>query len=101
MNNNAEYGYLRNHISATLLGSYKGLVARDYWLEPVLFLSFIFQFLSIFRMGNLVYCPVRLSKINILYFPKLCILCGKLMSYINSRVSDVYMLFSKQLSARS
>ena len=25
MNNNAEYGYLRKHISATLLGSYKGL----------------------------------------------------------------------------
>ena len=85
MNNNAEYGYLRNHISATLLGSCKGLVARDYWPEPVLFLSFIFQFLSIFRMGNLVYCPVRLSKLNILYFPKLCILCGKLLSYINSQ----------------
>ena len=41
MNNNAEYGYLRNHISATLLGSYKGLVARDYWLEPVLFNTWI------------------------------------------------------------
>ena len=44
MNNNAEYGYLLNHISATLLGLYDGLVARDYGLEPVLFLSFIFQF---------------------------------------------------------
>ena len=57
MNNNAEYGYLRNHISASLLGSYKGLVARDYGLEPVLFLSFIFQFLSIFSYGKSYLLP--------------------------------------------
>ena len=57
MNNNAEYGYLRNHISVSLLGSYKGLVARDYGLEPVLFLSFIFQFLSIFSYGKSYLLP--------------------------------------------
>ena len=57
MNNNAEYGYLRNHIFATLLGSYKGLVSRDYGLEPVLFLSFIFQFLSIFSYGKSYLLP--------------------------------------------
>ena len=57
MNNNAEYGYLRNHISATLLGSYKGLVAPDYGLESVLFLSFIFQFLSIFWYGKSYLLP--------------------------------------------
>ena len=58
MNNNVEYGYLRNHISATLQGSYKGLVARDYGLEPIIFLPPAFNFvvweiLSIAQIGFL------------------------------------------------
>ena len=63
MNNNAEYGYLRNHISATLLGSYKGLVARDYWLEPVLFLSFIFRFFPFFIVWE-IFSIAQLGCLN-------------------------------------
>ena len=39
MNNIIEYGYLQNHISATLLGSYTGPVVHDYGQEPIIFSS--------------------------------------------------------------
>ena len=39
MNSIIEYGYLQNHISATLLGSYTGPVVHDYGQEPIIFSS--------------------------------------------------------------
>ena len=39
MDDIVEYGYLQNHISATLLGSYTGPVAHDYGQEPIIFSS--------------------------------------------------------------